>query len=108
MTRTPNRALERHDVIEREKAELGVLITLEDSTRDMRGEAASAGFYKSPWGQHPRIQILTIQELLEGRGIDYPHPTNVTFKRAPRAETPGAEQLSLTGEAVRPKRRRRK
>jgi DNA modification methylase len=95
-------------VIEREKAELGVLITLEDSTRDMRSEAASAGFYKSPWGQHPRLQILTIEQLLEGKGIDYPHPTNVTFKRAPRAETPEAEQLSLTGEAPKPKRRKRK
>ncbi|MBI3661998.1 MAG: restriction endonuclease [Acidobacteria bacterium] len=95
-------------VIEREKAELGVLITLEDSTRDMRSEAASAGFYKSPWGQHPRIQILTIEQLLEGKGIDYPHPTNVTFKRAPRAEVPEAEQLSLTGESVLKKRRKRK
>lgn len=96
-------------VIEREKAELGVLITLEDSTRDMRGEAASAGFYKSPWGQHPKIQILTIAQLLEGKGIDYPHPTNVTFKRAPRAESPlEHEQLTLSGEAVKTKRRKRK
>ena len=96
-------------VIEREKAELGVLITLEDSTRDMRSEAASAGFYKSPWGHHPKIQILTIEQLLAGKGIDYPHPTNVTFKRAPRAETPVEhEQLTLSGEAVRPKRRKRK
>ncbi|HUZ95864.1 MAG TPA: DNA methyltransferase, partial [Edaphobacter sp.] len=66
-------------VIEREKAEIGVLLTLEDATKPMKTEAASAGFYKSPWGNHPRLQILTIAELLEGKGIDFPHPSNVTF-----------------------------
>jgi len=95
-------------VVEREKAEIGVLITLEDATRDMCRETASAGFYKSPWGQHPRLQILTIEELLNGKGIDYPHPTNVTFKRAPRAETPEVEQLTLAGHAPVGKRRKRK
>lgn len=82
-------------VIDREKAEIGVLIALQDATKPMRIEAASAGFYKSPWGSHPRLQILTIAELLEGKGIDYPHPTNVTFKRAPKAEMPLPEQLEL-------------
>jgi site-specific DNA-methyltransferase (adenine-specific) len=83
-------------VTDREHAEIGVLITLEDATKPMKTEAASAGFYKSPWGTHPRLQILTIAELFEGRGIDYPHPVNVTFKRAPRAAAPAAEQLELT------------
>ena len=41
-------------VVDREKAEIGVLITLEDATRPMLTEAASADFYKSPWGSHPR------------------------------------------------------
>lgn len=86
-------------VIEREKAEIGVLITLDDATRSMRSEAASAGFYKSPWRSHPRLQILTITELLEGKGIDYPHPANVTFKRAPKAGRPLPEQFML--EAVK-------
>jgi hypothetical protein len=85
-------------VIDREKAEIGVLLCLEDVTKPMRTEAASAGFYKSPWGNHPRLQILTIAELLEGKGIDYPHPAgNLTFKRAPKAETPLPEQLELAG-----------
>ena len=83
-------------VIDREKAEIGVLLCLEDVTKPMRTEAASAGFYKSPWGNHPRLQILTIAELFDGKGINYPHPAgNLTFKRAPRAETPVAEQLEL-------------
>jgi DNA modification methylase len=84
-------------VIDREKAEIGVLLCLEDVTKPMRTEAASAGFYKSPWGNHPRLQILTIAELFEGKEINYPHPAgNLTFKRAPKAETPLPEQLELT------------
>lgn len=72
-------------VIEREKAEIGVLISLEEPTKHMRTEAAGAGFYDSPWGKRfPRLQILTIDELLKGKGIDYPPPgqVNVTFKKA--------------------------
>ena len=90
-------------VIDREKAEIGVLLCLEDVTKPMRTEAASAGFYKSPWGNHPRLQILTIGELFEGKGIDYPHPAgNLTFKRAPRAEMPIPEQMELTPEVTSP------
>jgi hypothetical protein len=48
----------------------------------MREEAASAGFYKSPgWNEsYPRIQLLTIAELLEGKMLAYPHQTGATFK----------------------------
>lgn len=84
-------------VIDREKAEIGVLLCLEDVTKPMRTEAASAGFYKSPWGNHPRLQILTIAELFEGKEINYPHHAgNLTFKRAPKAETPIPEQMEFT------------
>lgn len=102
-------------VIEREKAEIGVLITLEDATKPMRTEAATAGIYKSPWGKrdseglhYPRLQILTIAELLEGKGIDYPHMSNVTYKRAPRAEKAQPEQLTLAAPAEERPRKRRK
>ena len=94
-------------VIDREKAEIGVLLCLEDVTKPMRTEAASAGFYKSPWGNHPRLQILTIAELLEGKQIDYPHPAgNLTFKRAPKAATPLAEQLELSTADAHPVKNR--
>ena len=82
-------------VIDREKAEIGVLITLEDATKPMVTEAASADLYKSPWGNHPRLQILTIAELLAGRRIDYPPTINVTHKRAPSAEAALPEQFTL-------------
>ncbi len=88
---------ELRGVVDREKAEIGVLISFNPATRQMREEAASAGFYTSPWGRHPRIQLLTVAELLDGRRIDYPATTgaNVTFQRAPRQVKKVAEQRSL-------------
>ena len=71
-------------VISREKAEIGAFLSLEPPTSPMRREAASAGFYESPWGKHPRIQLLTIEDLLGGKSIDYPQATDVTFKKAQR------------------------
>jgi hypothetical protein len=83
-------------VIEREKAEIGILLTMEKMTKPMRAEAASAGFYDSPGfkKKYPRLQILTIEELLEGKKIEYPQ-TNITFKQAPKAKGKSTEQLSL-------------
>lgn len=85
-------------VVQREDAEIGVLITLQEPTKPMKKEAAGAGFYDSPWGKHPKIQILTVEELLEGAEIDYPPITgsNVTYKKAPKYEKKVAEQLNLT------------
>ncbi|MGH7685432.1 MAG: DNA methyltransferase [Candidatus Dormibacteria bacterium] len=86
-------------VIEREKAEIGVLLSFEAPSAGMRAEAASAGFYASPWGsQHPRLQLLTVGQLLGGKTVDYPHLTggNVTHRRAPRAELTAAEQAEIS------------
>jgi site-specific DNA-methyltransferase (adenine-specific) len=80
----------------REKAAMGVLITLEAPTQPMVTEAVSAGFYESPgWGQkYPRIQILTIAELLAGREIQMP-PAYGTFKQAEKVKGDGAQQKGL-------------
>ena len=83
-------------VIHREKAQIGVFLSLNLPTSPMRREAASAGFYKSPWGNHPRIQLLTIEDLLGGKSVDYPQATDVTFKRAQRVRPePSAKQNHL-------------
>ncbi|MBI4700867.1 MAG: restriction endonuclease [Deltaproteobacteria bacterium] len=105
---------ELRGVVEREKAALGVLLTLEEPTGPMTREAASAGFYESQWGKHARLQILTVQELLAGAKIDMPpiRPGGTTFRQARRAEVFAGEALPLPGLAPPPpvrggKRRRR-
>ena len=86
-------------VIERENAEIGVLLSMKKPTKPMRTEAASAGFYKSPWQEkpYPRLQILTVEELLNGKRIDCPPlgQVNITFKKAPKAKGKKAEQRDL-------------
>ena len=53
---------------EREGADIGGFISLEEPTRGMVKDAASAGFYESPNGKKfPRVQLLTIGDLLKGK-----------------------------------------
>ncbi|HET6246113.1 MAG TPA: DNA methyltransferase [Tepidisphaeraceae bacterium] len=77
-------------VIEREGAAIGVFITLEPATAPMRKEAADAGFWQYTGignTKHPRLQILTIEELLAGKRIDMPAQQDIrSFKQAPKAK----------------------
>lgn len=86
-------------VIEREKAQVGVLISMSDPTQPMRSEAAEAGFYNSPGSgtSHPRLQILTISELLAGKKIDMPFggQGNVTLKKAQKVKVQEGSQGAL-------------
>ena len=78
-------------VVEREAAAIGVLLSMEEPTQPMRAEAAGAGFYSSPgWNKdYPRLQLLTIADLLQGRRVDYPpsRQVDVTFKKAPEVKS---------------------
>ncbi len=82
--------------VNRENAAIGVFITLESPSRDMTTEAVKAGFYHSPgWNKdYPRIQILTIEELLHNTEVKMP-PQFGTFKQAQRVQQTGAEQPEL-------------
>jgi DNA modification methylase len=85
-------------VIERERAEIGVLISMEPPTKPMLKEAAEAGFYRPPGltDRYPRIQILSIEELLAAKKIDYPRfAADATFKKAPKARKAAEEQIRL-------------
>ena len=85
---------------EREKAEIGLFVTLERPTNPMAQEALSAGFYEPehfPNHRFPRIQILTIEGLLEGVEAQYPRfAPRATFRRAPRQIREEAAPFLLT------------
>jgi hypothetical protein len=60
----------------------------------------SAGFYEHKTNQqrYPRLQLRTVKELMEGKGIE--RPSNVaaldeTFKKAPKAKAKAHEQHNL-------------
>ena len=69
-------------VVDREKARIGVFVTLADATGPMRTEAVKAGFYETLYGKCPKIQILTIRELFEGKQPNIPLVDASAFKRA--------------------------
>ena len=85
--------------MEREKAEVGVFISLQPPTEPMRQEALSAGIFTPehfPDQQHPRVQILTIEELLAGAAVSYPRGgAPATFQQAPRRRRSQGQQTNL-------------
>jgi site-specific DNA-methyltransferase (adenine-specific) len=82
--------------VKRENAAIGVYLTLEEPTKDMEREAASADFYVSELWQksYPKIQILSIANLLAGQSIAMP-PAHGTFKKAERIKKSEGQQGEL-------------
>jgi site-specific DNA-methyltransferase (adenine-specific) len=96
---TANHVRDLRGVVEREKAAIGVLISMEDPTKPMQTEAVTAGFHESPmWNRkYPKIQLLTVADLLDGKKIDMPPVRQVgaTFKKAPKASQKRVETGEL-------------
>ena len=87
-------------VLDREKAAIGVLISLQEATSPMEAEAASVGFYehKTNKQKFPRLQLRTVKELMEGKGIERPTSaaaSDETFKKAPKSKKKDSEQTEF-------------
>lgn len=85
------------NTVDREGAQMGLFVTLVEPTAPMRKEALSAGFYTNPFDeQFPKIQIMTIAELMGGKKPQYRDFTggSASFKKA-KAEKQSGEQLGL-------------
>ncbi len=76
-------------VIEREKAPFGILITAQNPTRAMEKDAAAVGLWENEYTgrKHPRLQILTLAELFQGTRPEIPWVDATVMKRAKREET---------------------
>jgi DNA modification methylase len=74
-------------VVEREKAKIGLFITLAEPTKPMQTEAIKAGFYETPYGKFPKIQVLTIEELFKGKKPQLPWRDPSSFRQARREDT---------------------
>lgn len=81
--------------MQREKADIGIFVTLRPATKDMEKEALEAELFETPTGHvYPAIQILTIADLLAGKKPKLPS-TQATFSKAERIRKPGAVQHGL-------------
>lgn len=83
-------------VIEREDAEMGVLVCLHEPTANMITEAAAAGFVRpSAHGRKPRLQIVTVADLFAGKKPDFPPiPTPERIRARPEVQKE-SDQLEL-------------
>ena len=76
--------------IERDKAKVGIMLSLAEPTREMKKEAAAAGLYKTGMhGDFPRIQILTIADLFDGDRPRLPWVDASVFRKAKRENIRG-------------------
>jgi len=72
---------------------------MEPATKPMQKEAAVAGFYQPPGlaDKFPRIQLLSVEELLAGKRLEYPRLLDVTYKKAPKSRQAAEQQIPLAG-----------
>ncbi|HEX3496109.1 MAG TPA: site-specific DNA-methyltransferase, partial [Methylocella sp.] len=82
--------------VDQEGAKMGVFLTLEPPTKGMVTQAAAAGFYKTDYGQFPKIQIVTVEELFgPSNPLHLPWQDTSVFKKARREKTELQSKLDL-------------
>ena len=82
---------------QREKAEFGILITMDKPTKAMQQEVQAIGKYKHPMlnREDDRIQVVTIQELLDGKRLNLPMSRNDAVKSAEAVGDSGRQDTLL-------------
>jgi hypothetical protein len=85
-------------VREREGADIALFISLDDCTKGMIKDAASAGFYESPnKKKYPRVQLLTIEGLLSKKQrAEHPdYEPDLNFKKAKTEANAAQKELGV-------------
>ncbi|NMN58018.1 site-specific DNA-methyltransferase (adenine-specific) [Xanthobacter sp. SG618] len=107
----PAMVREFRGVLEREKAEMGLFICLDDPTAAMEKEAVVAGFAPVVHGRVPRLQIVSMREWFAGRRPQLPPVERLPYaafsapkpiKKANRAD-PNAPELPFSFQGGKPK-----
>ena len=102
----PAMVREFRGVLEREKAEMGLFICLDDPTAAMEKEAVVAGFAPVVHGRVPRLQIVSMREWFAGRRPQLPPVERLPYaafsapkvsKKTKRAD-PAAPELPFSFE----------
>ncbi len=74
-------------VLDREKAPMGIFLSLVEPTKPMIAEAAAAGLYETAHGKFPKLQIITVAELFAGKRPQIPFGHSEGFKKAAKEDT---------------------
>jgi DNA modification methylase len=107
----PAMVRELRGTMERERAPVGVLVTMYEPSKEMRREATHAGFLTGRGGEQiPRIQLLTIEQVFAGAGIVAPgrNVTEMPKPTLPMGQARPLEQLGLKLDTLKPPKKARK
>ena len=89
---------ELQGAVMRDRAPMGILLTLNEPTRQMRKDADGCGFYTCASGTYPKIQFITINDMLSDAHLHLPPLTHMD-ERKRQSLALSARQLSLPGVA---------
>jgi DNA modification methylase len=88
---------ELQGAVARDRAPMGVLIVLNPPTKQMIRDAASSGFYRCSAGIYPKIQIITVKDILGDVRFDLPPIQRMDESRKRTLAADAATQLPLPG-----------
>lgn len=71
-------------VVDREHAQMGVLVMLDEPTAAMKNDALTAGYVQTAHGRFPKLQIVSVADLFAGKCPSMPH--KAPFDRLKSAE----------------------
>ena len=74
---------------------MGLFVTLLPPTKPSVARAASAGFYSAGGRDYPKVQILTIEQLFDGKRPEMPWLDPSVFKKAKREAGPDKQGTLL-------------
>lgn len=95
-TLTPAMVKDLIVTVDQEKAKMGIFLTLTPPTKGMITQAAAAGFYKTDYGNFPRIQIVTVEQLFApANPIQMPWQDTSAFKKAKKENTEKQNELDF-------------
>ena len=83
--------------MEAEGAPMGIFVTLRQPTRPMIANAAKAGSWETDWGPIPRVQIVTVEELLTNPAppLRIPMARSDVYRKAAREDRSQQGSLDL-------------
>jgi hypothetical protein len=115
-TLNPSMVRDLKGAVDADDAQLGLMVCLNEPTPGMRQTAAGYGMVTTAHGRFPKVQIVTVDRLLDGFPAPVPPPLETAAFRQPlraqrrRRTAPPSPQLSLPlpiiGGAAAPRRGR--
>ena len=88
---------ELQGAVARERAPMGILFTLHKPSKQMLRDAASSGVYACSSGMYPKIQIITVENVLSNGRLDLPPIQRIDESRKRILAVDAATQIPLPG-----------